>query len=103
MSYEWFTDIGNYASELASNAFQFLNENEWAANMVAGAASGAASHYLQEDKQAHERDLLREKQRFEVDVNAVKPADGGVDIAAYSGGLLGGSLTNGVLSPKKVK
>lgn len=101
MDFEWLNDVGDWLGETTSNAFDYIGKNEWAANMLSGAAAGASAYMLQEDQQQHERDLLREKQRFEVDVNTIKPS-AGVNVAAYQQGLMGGKLTNGLLSQKKV-
>lgn len=94
----WYTPIVDFGSSV----FDYISENEWAANFVAGAATGAGQYLLQEDQQKHERDLLREKQRFEVDVNNIAPASG-VNTAAYTAGLVNGKLTNGLLAQKKVQ
>lgn len=94
--FDFTTDIYEPLLEMGGATLEFLNENEWAANLVGGAAAGAAAYKLQEDAQAHERDLLREKQRFEVDVNTSNPVISG-NIATG----LSGALTNGLLAPKK--
>lgn len=98
-------DMSWYESvvDFGSSVFEYIGKHEWAANFVAGAATGAGQYLLQKDQQKHERDLIREKQRFEVDVNKINPASGGVNIAAYSNGLIGGSMTNGAIAQKKVK
>lgn len=84
-------------SKIAEGVGNYLNKNEWASDALAGAAAGAGQYLLQEDQQKHERDLLREKQRFEVDVNTIKPAVGGSIASDF-----GGALTGGLLAPKKV-
>ncbi len=100
----YFVDIVDWTGEAVSNGFQYINENEWAANFISGAAAGAGAYLLQEDRQKHERELMREKQRFEVDVNTIDPATGGAASGtAYAQGLVGGALTNGSLAQKKVQ
>lgn len=100
----WYTDVWDWTTDTASDAFNYINTNEWAANLLSGAAAGAGAYLLQEDRQKHERELMREKQRFEVDVNKISPASGGAASGAvYAGGLMGGALTNGAIAQKKVK
>jgi hypothetical protein len=98
--------ISDFGSDLydgivtgGEKTIQFLSTNEWAANLVEGAANGASAYLLQEDAQEHERDLLRQKQRFEADQDKVEV--GSINMNNYNSGLTNGALTNGLLAPKK--
>lgn len=52
MAYDWINDV----ADAASSAFDYIGDNEWAANAIAGAASAGLSYYQaeQEDKRRRE-------------------------------------------------
>ena len=83
-----------------SAAFDYIGENEWAANALGGAAGAAGAYMMQEDEQAHERDLLREKRSYDVNISNVAPGE--MDMSNYGAGLTkNGMLTNGLLTKNK--
>jgi len=95
MSFEFFDSI----AETASDAFDYVKNNEWAGDMVAGAAGAAGSYLLQKDQQNHERDMVREKRSYDVSVNNVAP--GAMNMSAYGSGLTkNGMLTEGLLTKR---
>lgn len=96
-------DAAGYAADdaasYASNAFNYIKDNEWAGDLVAGAAGAAGSYLMQEDQQKHDRDMLREKRSYEVNVNNVAPGE--FSMTNYGAGLTqNGLLTNGALAKK---
>lgn len=102
----WFNDlieVAGYAADDAakytSMAFDYVKDNEWAADALAGAAGAAGAYMMQEDQQKHERDMNREKRSFDVSVNNVAP--GQINMANYGAGLTkNGMLTEGLLTKK---
>jgi hypothetical protein len=56
---EWLIEAGEAAADYASDAFtgvgEYLQDNEWAANALQGAAAGGAAYLVQKDQQKHER------------------------------------------------
>lgn len=48
---DWVNELADYGSK----ALDYLQDNEWAANALAGAAAGGAAYLLQKDQQNFER------------------------------------------------
>ena len=75
-----------------SSAFNYLSENEWAANAVAGAATAGLNYYANKEA-AKEAEKMARKQNEWANQRYYSQT-GGVDLV---GGYRGGSLTNGIL------
>lgn len=81
-------------ADYGSSALDYLNDNEWAANALAGAAGAGAAYLLQKDQQKYER---RQQQRaWDRKDDLAKP--GTINQNKYDwSDLASGSLTNGGL------
>jgi len=92
-AYEFVMD---YVVEPASTAFtatgEFLNENEWAADALTGAAVGAGNYLVQKDKQEARRKEATTK--FDRKTSLAQAPD--INMQGY--GLTKGKLTNGLLT-----
>lgn len=93
MPWETIVDAG-------STALDYLNDNEWAANAVAGAAGAGAAYLLQKDQQKYQR---REQQRaWDRQDELAQP--GTVSNAKYDwSDLASGSMTDGGLISQATK
>jgi len=89
-------DIWDSASGYISDAFDWLNGNEAAADFISGAAVAGIQYTLAENQRESDRELVELRERREDDRKRVNYA--GVD--SYTGNLTanGGLLTNGLLS-----
>ncbi|WP_020409801.1 hypothetical protein [Hahella ganghwensis] len=75
----------------ASKAWDYVNENEWAADAIAGAAGAGLTYLQQKDQQKHEERLYRMRNDWE---NERYYAQG----AGNSKSTQYGSLTKGLLT-----
>lgn len=85
------------AAKYATDAFDWLNDNPAAANVLGGLATGAASYYAAEQAQESrfdfERDLYREKRRDQM----INP--GTIDnYGSHVGSAKKGLLSNGMIA-----
>ena len=93
MSYEWVMDnVVEPVSSAFSATGEFLNENEWAADALSGAAVGAATYLTQKDEQEARRKEATTK--FDRKTSLAQAPD--INMQGY--GLNNGKLTNGLLT-----
>jgi len=93
MSYEWVMDnVVEPVSSAFSATGEFLNENEWAADALSGAAVGAATYLTQKDEQEARRKEATTK--FDRKTSLAQAPD--INMQGY--GLTSGKLTNGLLT-----
>ena len=93
MSYEWVMDnVVDPVSSAFSATGEFLNENEWAADALSGAAVGAATYLTQKDEQEARRKEATTK--FDRKTSLAQAPD--INMQGY--GLTNGKLTNGLLT-----
>ena len=93
MSYEWVMDnVVEPVSSAFSATGEFLNENEWAADALSGAAVGAATYLTQKDEQEARRKEVTTK--FDRKTSLAQAPD--INMQGY--GLTNGKLTNGLLT-----
>jgi hypothetical protein len=90
MAYEWVNDL----TDVGSSALEYLNDNEWAANALSGAAGAGLNYLVQKDQQKYQR---REQQRaWDRQDTLAKPGTVNPDRYDWSD-LANGSMTNGGL------
>jgi len=91
---EWINDIAEGVSGAFVGAATYLNENEWAANALTGAATAGAGYLVQKDQQKATR---RESDKaWERKVSLSQAPD--IDMNQYDwSDLSNGSLTDGGL------
>lgn len=101
---EWSTGVGDSLKPIAENlgagnaidaatdgnfltdAFSYINENEWAANLLAGAATGAANYMVAQDANDAKERLLEKQKKLSM----VEYGGGGKNYANMKNGLLAG-------------
>jgi hypothetical protein len=90
----WLMSAGNAVAGYATDAFSYVQNNEWAANAVAGAATAGAGYLMQKDQQDY--DTRREDKAWnrKMDLTKAPTIDGGAyDWSNLSdGGLVGSGL-----------
>ena len=91
---EWVNDLVSGASDAFSEVGTYLNENEWAANALTGAAAGGAAYLAQKDQQKYERRAT--DKAWERKVSLSQAPNINMDKYNYSD-LSSGSMTNGGL------
>jgi hypothetical protein len=96
-SSSWFSPIVDTVSSGFTSAFNYIDNNEWAANMLAGGASAGLNYMVQKDAneqymKALDRREDREDRRYFV--------GGSPGMGSY-GSLTNGLLTNGSLTKKQ--
>jgi len=97
---EWVTDLAESTSDAFSEVGNYLNENEWAANALAGAAAGGAAYLAQKDQQKFQR---RESDKaWERKVSLAQAPKMNMDKYNWSD-LSAGSMTNGGLIAGNMK
>lgn len=97
----WITDIGDDISGAFTATANYMNENEWAANALSGAASAGAGYLLQKDQQKavrRESDKAWERkvslsQAPNIDMNQYDWSDLSSG-SLTNGGLIGGQMNN---------
>jgi hypothetical protein len=94
MAYEWLMDnVVDPVSSAFSETGIYLNDNEWAADALSGAAVGAATYLTQKDKQKADR--RAETKAWDRDMS-LKQAPG-INMEKYQANLPNGQLTDGGL------
>jgi hypothetical protein len=89
-----FSSVGAKLAGYASDAFSYVQNNEWAANAVAGAATAGAGYLIQKDQQDY--DTRREDKAWNRKMELTKAPT--IDGAAYDwSSLTDGGLTDGGL------
>lgn len=91
---DWVNDFANTASDALTEVGNYLNENEWAANALAGAAAGGAAYLAQKDQQKFDR--RQTDKAWERKLSLAKAPN--MDMNKYQwSDLSSGSMTNGGL------
>lgn len=93
------------AASFAGDAFNWLNDNPAAANLVGGVASGVGQAYIAaEDREQAARDarldreLQRELQAERLRAQQIAPGDGPANYGSYGAGVTRGLLSDGLLA-----
>ena len=92
-------DIWDSASDALGTAFDWLNENEAAADFISGAAVAGIQYVSAEKQREADMELVELRERREDDRRRVNYAS----IDGYTGGLTANSglLTNGLLANQR--
>jgi len=94
MAYEWLMDnVVDPVSSAFSATGEYLNDNEWAANALTGAAAGGAAYLAQKDQQTFDR----RAQTKAWDRNMSLKQAPGINMEKYQANLSNGQLTDGGL------
>ncbi|QJQ93907.1 MULTISPECIES: hypothetical protein [Halomonadaceae] len=85
--------IGTYAT----NAFEWLDDNPTAANVIGGVASGAGTYYAQKQQQNKQMDFQREMYGRQRKDQMANPGEIG-DYSSHASSLSKGLLSHGMVT-----
>ena len=98
-------DIFQTAANFAGGAFDWINDNSEAANLLGGVAMGIGQYYsAEQDREQRARDnrldreLQRELQEERLAAQQIVPGEGPSDYGSYGAGVTQGLLSDGLLA-----